>query len=41
MGLSDPRPRRKAEVTHVVVNNTYCGYGQANAQQLAVLLTTE
>jgi uncharacterized protein YecE (DUF72 family) len=30
---------RDAEVTHVVFNNTYRGYGQANAQRLAALLT--
>jgi uncharacterized protein YecE (DUF72 family) len=27
-----------AEVTHVLFNNTYRGYGQANAQQLTALL---
>jgi uncharacterized protein YecE (DUF72 family) len=30
---------RGAEVTHVVFNNTYRGYGQVNAQQLSALLT--
>jgi uncharacterized protein YecE (DUF72 family) len=29
---------RDAEVTHVLFNNTYRGYGQLNAQQLAALL---
>jgi uncharacterized protein YecE (DUF72 family) len=28
----------QAEITHVVFNNTYRGYGQANAGQLAALL---
>ncbi len=31
----------QAEVIHVIFNNTYRGYGQANAQQLAALLATE
>jgi uncharacterized protein YecE (DUF72 family) len=30
-----------AEVSHVVFNNTYRGYGQANAEQLAALLAAE
>jgi uncharacterized protein YecE (DUF72 family) len=44
--LSEWAPRiralaTRAEVTHVVFNNTYRGYGQANAQQLAALLAAE
>ena len=31
----------QADVVHVVFNNTYRGYGQVNAQQLAALLAAE